>query len=542
MRNALALQANRLFIAALCAAFSSLACVCAQAGAQTADLVVYGGTASGVMTAYSAAREGLHVVLLEPGAHIGGMVTGGLSATDLGDFTVIGGYARNFYLKAAAHYGVDNLDDPANWHSEPHVDEAIFQAMLREAGVAVHLHERLREKTGVTLQGTRISSITTEDGKRWSARIFADCSYEGDLMAESKIGYTVGRESSAQYGESLAGVRAVTPKHQFAWPMSAYDKNGHLYPEVDPGPLAAPGSGDKKVQSYNFRLILTTNPADRLPFPRPEGYDRSRFALLEEYLREFEQHTGRLPVVHDFFNPVAIPNQKADFNNNGPVSTDYIGHSWKYPDASYAERAAIWQDHLLYTQSFVYFLSHDASVPLSLRNELNQWGLPKDEFADTGHWPNQLYIREARRMIGEYVMRQSDLQTNRTKPDTIGMGSYNSDSHNIQRIAMPDGTVRNEGDVQVPVQPYEIPYRIMLPRRSESENLLVPVCLSASHAAYSSVRMEPQYMIIGQAAGIAAALAIANRTAIQDIPIDQLQQKLRSDGAVLHMSDRFARK
>jgi hypothetical protein len=532
----------RFLAAALFIALSSISFLHPQANAQTADLIVYGGTASGVMTAYSAAREGLHVVLLEPGAHIGGMVTGGLSATDLGDFTVIGGYARVFYLKAAAHYGVDNLDKSANWLSEPHVDEEIFRTMLQEAGVTVHLHERLREKTGVTLHSTRIASITTSDGKHWSARLFADCSYEGDLMAQSKISYAVGRESTEQYGESLAGVRAVTPKHQFTWPISAYDKNGRLYPEIDPGPLAAPGSADKKVQAYNFRLILTTIPEDRLPFTKPQSYERSRFALLEEYLREFEQHRGRPPVVHDFFNPVAIPNHKADFNNNGPISTDYIGHSSKYPDATYAERAAIWRDHLLYTQSLVYFLSHDPSVPASLRDELNQWGLPKDEFADTDHWPNQLYIREARRMLGEYVMRQSDLQTDRTKPDSIGMGSYNSDSHNIQRIATPDRTVVNEGDVEVGVQPYEIPYRIITPHRTESENLLVPVCFSASHVAYSSIRMEPQYMIIGQAAGVAAALAIANHTTVQDVPIDQLQQKLRSNGAILHMADRVPRK
>jgi hypothetical protein len=286
-------------------------------------------------------------------------------------------------------------------------------------------------------------------------------------------------------------------------------------------------------------MILTTNPEDRLPFPRPEGYDRSRFALLEEYLREFEAHRGRPPALKDFFNPVAIPNDKADFNNNGPVSTDYIGHSWKYPEASYAEKAAIWKDHLLYTQSFVYFLSQDAAVPQSLRDEINQWGLPKDEFADTDHWPNQLYIREARRMLGEYIARQSDLQTDRTKPDSIGMGSYNSDSHNIERVAMPDGTVQNEGDVQVGVKPYEIPYRSITPKRAESVNLLVPVCLSATHAAYSSMRMEPQYMIIGQAAGVAAALAIANHAAVQDISIEQLQKKLRSAGAVLHLEEQF---
>jgi hypothetical protein len=509
----------------------------ATATPQTADLLVYGGTAAGVMTAYSAAREGLKVILLEPGAHLGGMVTGGLSATDLGYYWIIGGYARTFYLQAAAHYGVQDLNQPANWLSEPHVDGEIFRSMLKDAGVDVRFHERLRERNGVIKKNARIVSVTTSDGKRWYALVFADCSYEGDLMAESKITYTWGRESMQEYGESLAGVRAVTPKHQFGWPMPAHDKNGHLYPEVDPGPLAAPGSADKKVQAYNFRLILTRNPDDRLPFPMPDHYDRSRFALLEEYLREFETHRGRPPVLKDFFNPVLIPNDKADFNNNGPISTDYIGHSWKYPEASYAEKKAIWKAHLLYTQSFVYFLSHDSSVPQSLRDEINQWGLPKDEFADTDHWPNQLYIREARRMQGEYIMRQSDLQTDRTKPDSIGMGSYNSDSHNIQRVAMPDGTVQNEGDVEVGVKPYEIPYRSITPRRSESVNLLVPVCLSATHAAYSSLRMEPQYMIIGQAAGMAAALAIASHTPVQDISVQQLQQKLRNTGAVLHLDD-----
>jgi hypothetical protein len=503
------------------------------------DLVVYGGTASGVMTAYSAAKDGLQVVLLEPGSHLGGMVTGGLSATDLGHFTIIGGYARDFYMKAAAHYGVRDLELPANWLSEPHVDEALFREMLKDAGVKVYFQERVREKGGVSLSGKRIASITTADGKQWSAKIFADCSYEGDLMAQAHVSYTWGRESSTEYDESLAGVRAHTPQHQFLWPLSAYDDQHHLLPEIDPGPLAAPGSGDKKVQAYNFRLILTTEPADRLAFPEPKGYDRSRFALLERYLSEFQQHRGRAPRVRDFFNPVLIPNHKADFNNNGPISTDYIGHSWKYPDASYSEKAAIWQETLLYTESFVYFLSHDSSVPESLRNEMNEWGLPKDEFEDTEHWPFQLYIREGRRMIGAYVMRQSDLQTDRTKPDSVGMGSYNSDSHNIERVAMPDGTVQNEGDVQVPVQPYEIPYRTITPKPDESENLFVPVCLSATHASYSSVRMESQYMILGQAAGEAAALAIQNHTTIQNVSIAKLQQKLHEHGAILHLSQEF---
>lgn len=513
--------------------------ISAAPASQSADLIVYGATASGVMTAYSAAREGLHVILLEPGMHVGGMVTGGLSATDYGHFTIIGGYARDFYTQAASHYGVANLDKGGDWYSEPHVGEEIFRNMLAHVGVKSYFRERIREHDGVQMTGSTIRSITMEDGKVWRARIFADCSYEGALMAEAKISYTWGRESTDEYGESLAGVRANTPKHQFLWAVSAFDDQHHLLPEIMLGPLATPGSADKAVQSYNFRPVLTHDPNDRLPFPRPDGYDPSQFALLTRYLSEYTRHMGHAPRLGDITNPVMIPNQKADFNNNGPFSTDYIGHSWSYPNGTYAEKAAIWKQTLLYTQSFFYFISHDPSVPQSLRDEANEWGLPKDEFANTDHWPNQLYIREGRRMIGEYVMRQSDLQVNRTKPDSIGMGSYNSDSHNVERVAMPDGTVQNEGDVQVPVQPYEISYRIITPKRSESTNLLVPVCFSATHVAYSSLRMEPQYMIIGQAAGVAAALAIRERKAVQDISIDALQKDLHDSHAILHISEEY---
>lgn len=507
-----------------------------------ADVVVYGATASGVMTAYAAAREGLHVILLEPGGHVGGMVTGGLSATDLGQFTVIGGYARDFYLEAAAHYGVHDLYKPENWRSEPHVDEEIFRKMLKDAGVDLRLNTRLKEHGGVKKAAHGVREIETEDGTEWLAKVYADCSYEGDLMAEAGVRYTIGRESKDEYGEDLAGVRWHSPGHQFTWPVSAYDDNHRLLPEIDPGPLAPQGTGDKKVQAYNFRLILTNDPADRLPFPRPAHYNPAEFALLKRYLTEFKEDKGREPSLHDVTNPVLIPNHKADFNNNGPVSTDYIGHSWKYPDGSYAERKALWNEHLEYTESFFYFISHDSSVPETMRMEVNEWGLPKDEFADTSHWPNQLYIREGRRMLGAYVMRQRDLQTERTKPDSIGMGSYNSDSHNIQRVAQADGTVVNEGDVQVPVQPYEIPYRVMLPKESEADNLLVPVCLSASHTAYSSIRMEPQYMIIGQAAGVAASMAVQAGVPVQKIDVGKLQAKLHAQKAVLHLDDADANK
>jgi FAD dependent oxidoreductase len=501
------------------------------------DLVVYGGTASGVITAYSAAKEGLHVVLLEPRTHLGGMVTGGLSATDLGQFQIIGGYARQFYTRAAAHYGVHSLAKSEDWLSEPHVGEEIFNAMLKEAGVAVHLHEALMENAGVTMSANHVASIKTQDGQIWKAKIFADCSYEGDLMAQSGVAYTIGRESIAQYGEDLAGVRAHTPAHQFTWPLNAYDDQHNLLPEINPGPLDSPGSGDKKVQSYNFRMILTHDPANQVPYPRPAGYDPERFALLRRYLTDFEKNVGRPPNFHDVTNPVLIPNHKADFNNNGPVSTDYIGHSWDYPDGSYVAKQKIWNDTANYTQGFFYFLANDPSVPSTLQKEVNEWGLSKDEFTDNEHFPYQLYIREGRRMLGVYIMRQADLQTTRTKPDSIGMGSYQSDSHNIQRVAREDGTATNEGDVQVAVQPYEIPVRVLLPKKDQADNLLVPVCLSASHVAYSSVRMEPQYMIIGQAAGVVASLAIRKGTAIQDISIPALQEKLHRQKAVLNLTD-----
>ncbi len=507
--------------------------------APSPDLLVYGGTASGVMTAYSAAREGLRVVLLEPGAHLGGMVTGGLSCTDLGHYSIIGGYVRDFYLKAASYYGVRDLDRMENWYSEPHVSEGIFRDMLKDAGVTVFFHQRLRELSGVILEDRRIVSITTEDGKLRTAKIFADCTYEGDLMAKARVSYTWGREAASEYGEDIAGVRANTPKNQFRWPVSAYDKHHRLLPEIDPGPLAAPGLGDKKTEAYNFRLILTNNPDNRLPFPRPKGYDRSRFALLERYMNEYQAHLGSGPGIKDLCNFVVIPNHKADFNNQNGFGSDYIGRNWKYPEASYSERQAIWKDHLTYTQCFYYFISHDTKLPAGLRAEISQWGLAKDEFADTDHWPHQLYVREARRMVGDYVMRQSDLVSERTKSDSIGMGSYNIDSHNTQRVAMPDGNVLNEGDVQFPVEPYEISYRSITPKRTEAENLLVTVCLSATHVAYCSIRMEPQYMILGQAAGTAASLAVNSRRPVQDISIQELQRKLREHGAVLHLDEEF---
>jgi hypothetical protein len=510
----------------------------AQSRPQSADLVVYGGTASGVVTAYTAAKQGLKVILLEPGTHLGGMVTGGLSATDVAYFPVIGGYAREFYRQAAEHYGVHTLAEHQDWLSEPHVGEDIFHGWLKDASVRIFFHQRLEEHGGVTKKGTRLISITTQGGEVWRAKVFADCTYEGDLMAQSGVKYVVGREGMDKYQEELAGVRTETPKHQFLWHISAYDDKGKLMPEVDPGPMGTHGSADKKVQAYNFRLILTDDPGNRLPWTKPAAYDAERFQLLLKYLQQWKEHVGHAPRLTDVTNPVFLPNHKGDFNNNGAFSTDYLGKSWRYPDASYAERKRIWDDHLLYTESFFYFLAADPRVPKSLQDDLGRWGRAKDEFVDTDNWPNQLYIREGRRMVGEYVMRQADLQTDRTKRDSIAMGSYNSDSHNVQRVATADGSARNEGDVQVAVKPYEISYEAIVPKTNETENLLVPVCLSASHVAYSSVRMEPQYMMIGQAAGDAAWLAVENNLTVGKVSMDALQQLLHQQGAILHLAER----
>ena len=505
----------------------------AQPNATSYDLVVYGATASGVMTAVYGARAGLKVALLEPGRHVGGMVSGGLSHTDVGRREVIGGAALEFYWRAGLHYGLPQYLQDIAWYVEPKAAEAIFRQMLDEAGVAVLSGRRLRETDGVQKQGTRLAAITMEDGERFAARVFADATYEGDLMAQSGVTFTWGRESSAQYGESLAGVRGETPKHQFLIDISPYGANHKLLPEISEAPAGEPGAADRKVQAYNFRMIFSHDPANQTPYPKPAHYDPARFELAARLFSGMEKKLGRPLRMGEVLSIGPIPNEKADINNNGPFSTDYIGKSWDYPNAGYQRRAAIWRDHEEYTKEYMWFLSHDPRVAPPLRKEVNSWGLAKDEFTDNGNFPNQLYIREARRMIGEYVMTQRDIQTDLAKPDPIGMGSYNSDSHNVERVINREGFVRNEGDMQVAVEPYQIPYRVMLPKKAEAENLLVPVCFSASHVAYSTLRMEPQYMIIGQAAGVAAAMTIRTNRAVQDIDTAALTRTLVDQGAIL---------
>ena len=499
------------------------------------DLVVYGGTAGGVMTAVAGAREGLSVVLLEPRDHVGGMVTGGLSWSDIGKEEVIGGLALEFAWRVGNKYKMRHYmpRGPRVWAFEPKVAEAVMREMLREAGVKVLFRHRLKEKGGVIKEGTRVVRILMENGASFEGKIFADCTYEGDLMAQAGISYTWGRESVDEYGESLAGVRERTPYHQFVVNVRPYDDKGRLLPLVSDQPKGKPGSADRKVQAYNFRVIISDDPDNQVPFPKPPDYDPWRYELLARVIEARTKKWGRPPVMTGMMIVTRIPNHKADVNNYGSVSTDHIGASWDYPNASYARREEIWRDHVSYVQGFFYFLANDPRVPKPLQDEINQWGLAKDEFTDTNHWPHQLYIREARRMVGEFVVTQKDLQTDRTKPDPIGMGSYNSDSHNVQRIVNEQGFAENEGDMQVPVEPYQIPYRVMLPKRTEAANVLVPVAFSASHVAYSSLRMEPQYMIIGHAAGVAAKMAIEAGVIPHEIDTRALTRRLIEQGAVM---------
>jgi len=494
------------------------------------DLVVYGGTAGGVITAVAAAREDLRVALVSPTRHLGGMVSGGLGWTDYGRKEVIGGYSLEFFERVGRKYGRD-----IEWRFEPHVAEAVFEDLVREAGVTVFRGQRLREKDGVTIAGGRVSRLVMEGGESYDAKIFADASYEGDVMAQAHIRYTWGREGMSEYGESLAGVREQTPLHQFRAAVSPYD-GARLLPEVSARTDDPVGAADRRVQAYNYRLCMTQTPANRVPWPRPRDYTPARYELLARYLPVLESTLGRALTMVDVMKPDILQNGKTDTNNNGAFSTDYIGGSYDYPNGSYADRARIAQAHVDYIQGFLYFLATDTRVPASLSNEMKAWGLCKDEFTDNDHWPYQLYVREARRMIGEYVMSQKDIQTELAKPDAIGMGSYNSDSHNVQRRPTADGkAVENEGDMQVRVSPYQIPYRVLLPKRAEATNLLVPVCFSATHVAYSTLRMEPQYMILGHAAGLAAKLAIDANSAVQDISVDKLREKLRAQRAVLEL-------
>lgn len=524
----------------------ALAATSARAAAESInDLVVYGGTPAGISAAIAAAREGASVLIVEPGKHLGGMVTGGLSSTDTGNPATIGGIAREFFVRADAKY-----NDPKKtatpfefWKVEPHVAEQTFHEMIAEAGVKVVMKQIIKS---VAVENHRIAALTTSDGTTHRGKMFVDATYEGDLMARAGVNYTVGREGRDAFGESLAGFLPAPLRPRdvayMAAPGTAYthgtpcqlparDASGKLYWGVTDKPWPAPGTGDKLVQSYNFRVVITRNKDNLVPFPKPKNYDPERYGLLLELIR---QYPGiRFPrIVYIGW----IPGGKSEINASGLIfSADYWGGSNDYPEGDEATRARIWQDHVDYVQGLLWFLGNDERVPEQLRKETNGWGLCRDEFADNDHWPYALYVREARRMIGRYVMRQQDCQDDLAKPDAVAMGSFILDSHAYQRLVTPAGYVIDEGNFDVKTKPYQIPYRSITPQQEQCANLLVPVCLSATHVAYGSIRMEPVYMSLGHASGLAAAIAIRAGSAVQEIDIQELQSRLLGTKQVLSL-------
>jgi hypothetical protein len=472
-----------------------------------ADVCVYGGTPAGVMAAIQASRLGKSAVLVVFRKHVGGMTSAGLTASDLGKAEAIGGLAVEFYGPVGQTRGF-----------RPSKAEEVFHAMLKEAGVRVFFEHRLKD---VHMQGKRITAITCENGNRFQARMFMDATYEGDLLAKAGVSFHVGREANSVYQETLNGVQ-FHKTHQFVVPVDPYriegdPKSGLLWgiADADPG---KPGQGDKKIQTYNFRMFLS-NKADRLPFPKPAGYDRDRYLLLLRYIKK-----------HPHL-PLQLHN--GDSNNDGGFSTDYIGGNYSWPEGDYSTREKIFQDHVLYQQGLMFFWANDPEVPKALKDKVRLWGLDKDEFPQTGGWPHELYVREGRRMVSSYVMTEHNCRSKVAAEDSIGLASYNMDSHNCQRIVI-DGKVRNEGDVQVGCpKPYPVSYRSIVPKEEECTNLLVPVCLSASHIAYGSVRMEPVFMILGQSAANAAVLAIDHDTSVQKVSYAKLRELLLAQKQIL---------
>lgn len=521
--------------------------------ANTADIIVYGGTSSAVIAAVESVKSGKSVIVVSPDIHLGGLTAGGLGWTDTGDKKAIGGLARDFYHRiwqqyedektwkwqSREEYGGKGLGKPSEdgekrtmWLFEPHIAENVFENLVEEHEIQVDRDEWLDRENGVKMKDGKITSVTTLSGKTYTGKVFIDATYEGDLMASAGVSYHVGREAGDLYGEEWNGVQTgvLHHLHWYSSDISPYiipgDPSSGLLPRVSVEYPGDKGSGDNKIQAYCFRTCMTNHDLNRVPFPKPEGYDPKEYELLgrvfdtgwDEWFQKFD----------------VMPNHKTDTNNHGPFSSDNIGMNYEYPEGSYELRKEIIREHEQYQKGLLWFVANDPRVPENVRSEMSKWGLSKDEFTDNGNWPHQIYVREARRMIGEYVMTENELLKKRPTPEPIGMGSYTMDSHNVQRYIKPDGFVQNEGDIGVNTKgPYSISYKSLTPKKEECENLLVPVCVSSSHIAFGSIRMEPVFMILGQSAAAAAILAIEDNIPVQDVPYDKLKKVLLEKGQVL---------
>ena len=522
-----------------------------------ADIIIYGGTSAAIIAAVEVVHSGKTVLVVSPDTHLGGLSSGGLGFTDSGNKSVIGGLSREFYHRIWLHYndsaawkwekqsafgnkgqGTVAMDgeNRTMWIFEPHVAEQVFEELIRENNIRVLRNEWLDREKGVEKIKGKIVSIKTLSGKSFSGKMFIDATYEGDLMAAAGVSYVVGREACSVYNESYNGVQADIKErgHFFKDPIDPYQipgrKESGLLHGISSEPIAPNCAGDKKVQAYCFRLCLSDHPVNRAPFPKPKNYNPDNYELVARVL-----DTGWM----DWFAKYdRIPNRKTDTNNHGPFSSDFIGMNYDYPEASYQRRKEIIQAHEDYQKGLFYYLSYDRRVSDVVRGKMEKWGLAADEFTDNGNWPWQLYIREARRMVGVYVTTENEVTNKKTVPDPVGMGSYGMDSHNVQRYLTSDGHVQNEGDVQVHLKgPYSISYGSIIPKSEECINLLVPVCVSASHIAFGSIRMEPVFMILGQSAAVAACMAIDNRLAVQQVPYKLLKERLLERGQVLQTAN-----
>ena len=526
---------------------------------QSYDLVVYGGTSAGVISAVQAKKMGKSVAIVGPDKHLGGLTSGGLGWTDTGNKAVIGGLARDFYhriwkeyqkdetwtVQKKSEYGGKGQGTPAidgknrtMWIFEPRIAEKVYEDYVRDFKIPVYRDEWLDRVHGVTKEGGNIVSITMLNGKTYTGKMFIDATYEGDLMAAAGIDYHVGREGREVYGEEWNGVQTTVLHHRHHFgavpkPISPYivpgDPNSGVLPRISAEHPGNRHEGDKKVQAYCYRMCLTNDPKNRIPFSEPEGYDPGQYELLGRIYEAGWRET------YDKFDP--IPNHKTDTNNHGPMSTDNIGFNYAYPEASYKHRREILKEHQTYQKGWLWFHCTDPRVPKDIQEKFKTWGLPKDEFTDNDHWPHQIYVREARRMIGKFVMTENQLLQREETPDAVGMGSYTIDSHNTQRYITPEGYVQNEGDIGVKCPPYQIAYGSLVPKKEQCENLLVTICVSSSHIAFGSIRMEPVFMILGQSAGTAAAMAIDDASAVQDVPYDGLRAQLEKDGQVLDYTE-----
>jgi len=541
------------------------------------DVVVYGGTSAGISAAIQSTRMGKSVVIIEPTRRLGGLTTGGLGQTDIGNKHVIGGISREFYRNIREHYNdpaswkwqnkSDYMDEgqtrttkgeDAMWTFEPSAALKVYHQMLSVEQVDVVYGERLNRESGVKKEGARIASIDMENGARYIGEMFIDATYEGDLMAAAGVSYSVGREANSEHGETLNGVQANRVNRTLKWTVSRNALHHNFIDGVDPyvikgdpgsgllpfivegGKPGIDGDGDKGIQAYCFRMTLTDHPENRIPFQKPDNYEEINYELL---FRNYEAATGPIEEMYTYGDKLVpwinspMPNRKTDTNNQKGFSTDFIGQNHRYPEASYEEREKIVQAHRDYQQGLMWTLAYHPRIPRKVRNAVSKWGTCKDEYGEGSNgWQEQLYIREARRMKSDYVMTQKNCERIEVVDDPVGMAAYGMDSHHVQRYVDANGFVQNEGNVEAPVaNPYPISYRSIVPKKGECENLLVPICVSATHIAFGSIRMEPVFMVLGQSAATAACQAIDQRKAVQDIDYQLLRERLLEDKQVLEI-------